>query len=248
MAMRFLLKTVIAIFVITLVGVFGVAKSIVFGDDPFVVFANLTHKEEINSNLNYQRTLEEEKSFYLRVDNPVFPYLQAGAYLVADVESGDILLSKNMDAKLPIASVSKLVTALTSLEAVSQSQTTTLSASAINTYGTSGHLSVGEQINTGELLYPLLLESSNDAAEAIANHYGRNRFIEQMNNKVKMMGLLDTSFDDPSGLSPFNISTAKDLFKLAKYIYKNKTQIIDIALLDSYVSKQSSLNHTWKKQ
>ncbi len=154
--------------------------------------------------------------------------LSAKSYLVADVETGEIILQKNIDQKWPIASTTKLLTALTSYDVVDQNQITTISKQAVNTYGFNGAFHAGERIKTADLVYPLLLESSNDSGEIIAEHVGRRFFMEAMNKKAKTIGMRSSSFEDPSGLSPNNISTAKDMFTLAKYIYENKPEIYSI--------------------
>jgi D-alanyl-D-alanine carboxypeptidase len=89
-------------------------------------------------------------------------------------------------------------------------------------------------------MYPMLLESSNDAAEVLAEFSGRNLFIRNMNNKAISVGLLNTKFEDPSGLSKNNISTAEDLFKLVKYIYKYKKYIFDVTDLKEYSNKKNT--------
>jgi len=78
------------------------------------------------------------------------------------------------------------------------------------------------------LMQLLLVESSNEAAETIAGELGRDDFIKVMNAKARQLGLMDTTFADPSGLSSDNISSIKDLFELTKYIYENKKFIFNI--------------------
>ena len=98
---------------------------------------------------------------------------------------GEIILQKNKDQKFPIASVSKLFTAIVSAEKQNQDEVTQISAQALQTEGENGELYLGQKIKVKDLIYPMLLESSNDAAEAIAEYSGRHTFIEQMNQKVK---------------------------------------------------------------
>ena len=172
------------------------------------------------------------------------PAVSASAYLVADVETGDILAAHDIDTSYPIASVSKLFTALVSLEAVNQYTPIRVSNAALATYGTTGKLRTGEKITSGDLLFPLLLESSNDAAEVIAEHLGRTRFIQLMNDKAKAIGLSRTSFADPSGLSPENISTARDLYKTAEHINSTKRYIFEVTRESDHTNKSGST--TWR--
>jgi D-alanyl-D-alanine carboxypeptidase len=185
---------------------------------------------------------EETIKHYERRDlNAKAPTVSARSYLVADLDSGEILAEKNPDLALPIASVSKLMTALVSLDAINQYQTVTISKRALATEGTSGNLKAGEQIEAGNLIYPLLLESSNDAAEALAEHYGRSQFIKLMNDKAKAIGLKTTSFTDPSGLSPQNVSTAADLYRLARYLDEHKPYVFDVSAKLGH----STVEHGW---
>jgi D-alanyl-D-alanine carboxypeptidase len=90
------------------------------------------------------------------------------------------------------------------------------------------YLRTGEVYTISEILKPLLLESSNDAAEAIAESFIRRDFINKMNDKSKELEMYGTYFGDPSGLSPQNVSTPKDLFKLSQYIEEYRDYIFEI--------------------
>lgn len=169
------------------------------------------------------------------------PTLSANSYLVVDLESNETVINKNEKKVLPIASLTKLITAIVAEDLLPPDEIITISRSAYNTYGNTGNLSVGEKISAKDLLYPLLLSSSNDAAEAFAEAVGRDKFIAEMNQRAKSLGLEDTFFADPSGLSPANTATAKDLAKLADYLYKSRPKILAITR-----EKQYRLGrHTW---
>ena len=170
------------------------------------------------------------------------PAVSAGAYTVADLETGEIILAKNENQVYPIASLSKLLTALTSLEVINQYQLASVSATAIGAYGYQGGLEKGERLPLEELIFPLLLESSNDAAEVIAEHYGRDIFLKQANNKAAAIGLTHTKLDDPSGLSAGNVSTARELAKLAKHIYQSKRYIFNVT---NQLERKYG-EHTWR--
>lgn len=170
------------------------------------------------------------------------PNLSAQAYTVADLETGEIILAENENQVYPIASISKLLTALTSLEVINQYQLASVSAAAVGTYGFQGGLEKGERLPLEELIFPLLLESSNDAAEVIAEHYGRSIFLKQANNKAQAIGLTHTKLDDPSGLSAGNVSTARELAKLAKHIYQSKRYIFNVT---NQLERKYD-EHTWR--
>lgn len=168
------------------------------------------------------------------IDQNSVPDISATAFLVADLDTGEVITSKNQKEKLPMASLTKLLTALTSLEAVNQFQTATVSKRAEETYGESGNLKTGEKIPIQDLLHALLLESSNDAAEVIAEHIGRSYFMALMKSKALAIGLDNTLVSDPSGISPQNVSTAEDLFSLAQYIFFHKKFVLDVTKSPHY--------------
>lgn len=167
--------------------------------------------------------------------------ISSDAYLVADVERGEILLEKNSASRMHIASISKLITAILATDKYSLDSVLTVSREAVETYGQSGGLQSGERLTLRSLLHALLLESSNDAAEAIAINAGRLNFVRAMNAFAITKGMLDTEFEDPSGLGD-NISTAKDLYILAKYIFEKRHDIIDVTAKKVY----SDEGHNWK--
>lgn len=201
-------------------------------DIPVLIRGNKVEREtEIRESGRYKKFSETYN----------FPQVSSKAYLVADLNTGEIIASENRDVVYPIASLSKLMTALVSLETVNQYSEALVSWSAVSTYGKQGGLLSGERVAVGDLLYPLLLESSNDAAEVIAEHAGRNFFIKNMNDKAESIGIYNTSFEDPSGLSENNISTAEDLFKLTKYINQYKNYIFSVTTEKEYKIE----GHTW---
>jgi poly-gamma-glutamate synthesis protein (capsule biosynthesis protein) len=160
---------------------------------------------------------------------------------VGDLDTKDMILEKNQDSKLPIASLSKLMTAAISKEVQDPAAIITVSKRAIAAYGGNGNLLLNEKIKAADLLYPLLLESSNDAAEALAESVGRDSFILKMNQKAEILEMTSTSFSDPSGLSPENRSTALDLFKFSEYLKKNLPVLLQISALKSY----KDTDHIW---
>jgi len=181
------------------------------------------------------------QEFYFLKNPDKQPNIKAEAYVIGDLDTGEVILQKNSERKFPIASVTKLFTASVSTENQNQESITKVSARALATYGENGNFYQNEKIKVNDLLYPLLLESSNDAAEVIAENSGRTNFIEKMNETVKDLGLASTFFQDPSGLSEQNQSTALDLFKFAKYLQKEKPNILKMTTLRSYKNK----THVW---
>ena len=154
--------------------------------------------------------------------------ITAEAYLVGNLETGEKYVSFNPDAVFPIASLSKLFTAIIADQNISSTTKITITQQMVDTFGDAGHLVKDEKFTVQELLYPLLLESSNDTAEAYAQFFGYDKFIKKMNDFVKKIGMSSTTFRDASGLSSANISNADDLFIFAKYLYKNQPALLEI--------------------
>jgi len=169
------------------------------------------------------------------------------AILVKVNENGDekILFEKDSQKPLAIASLTKLMTALVVFdldEAYTSSQAIEITKEAVEQEGDSkyGELEIGESLSVKNLLYIALIESSNDAAFALTEPIGKQGFVELMNLYSKKIELENTYFVNPTGLEPNsteelkNVSTARDIVKLAKYILINYPQIFEITTNQSY--------------
>jgi len=155
------------------------------------------------------------------VYHPNLPELSANAYLVADLRNNYILLEYNRDEVLPVASITKLMTALVTIGHIRLENNVIISQEDL-IQTSHPRLRAGSSVSAYNLLFPLLLESSNEAAEALARRLGRNRFISLMNQKARAIGMNESQFADPSGVSGENKSSASDLFNLARYLYNNR--------------------------
>ena len=157
-----------------------------------------------------------------------------------------ILFQKEIEKPLPIASLTKLMTALIVFEDPENynfSKIVTISKEAAKQEDVPeyGNLKMGEKINIEKLLNLMLIYSSNDAAWAFSEEIGPKYFVEKMNQKTKILGMENTNFVNPTGLDPenlyfnqenlndFNYSTVKDLAKLTKYILNEFPLIFEIA-------------------
>lgn len=167
-------------------------------------------------------------------ESATLPKLDAYSYVVGDVLSGEIIIEKNGNEELPIASVTKLMTASVALDELKETHVATVSKRATQTESSRGMLRANEKIEVSDLLYPLLLVSSNDSAEVLAETFGRKYFIQSMNRRAGEIGMEKTSFEDPSGLSENNTSTARDLFRLSEYLYNNHDNVFAITKLEEY--------------
>ncbi len=166
---------------------------------------------------------------------PRGPELPVRSYLVHNVRTGETLLASAADEIVPIASLTKLMTALIATEqfdlegeiVVDQEQyVTTLVSRLPGTYQTTVY----------DLLQLLLLESSNEAAEVLATHLGRDAFIAAMNTRAESLGLTQTTFTDPSGLDNGNQSSARDIATLTAYLYEHHPYILRISSIENAVA------------
>jgi len=144
--------------------------------------------------------------------------------LIINQETGETLYAKNTNTPTPIASVTKLMTAMVVLDAgLPMDEIITVSKEDIDTLkGTTSRLRVGTSLPRGEMLRLALMSSENRAASALARHYpgGLKAFMQNMNYKAYELGMLNTRFVDPTGLNSGNVSTAEDLVKMVRAAYE----------------------------
>ncbi len=147
------------------------------------------------------------------------PFLHSRSAIVYDVARDQVLLEKNADDARPIASLTKLMTAMVVLDsALSMRDTLTVNDDDIDRLKHSGsRIPIGASLERGELLRLALMSSENRAASALSRAFpgGQPAFIRKMNEKARAMHMANTHFDDPTGLSPDNSSTARDVVKMA---------------------------------
>lgn len=151
-----------------------------------------------------------------------FPILSAQSVLATDLGSGKTLFELNPDSTFLPASITKIVTALVSLDYYHLDQV--LRVNGIRVEGQKMGLISNEEIRVEDLLYGLLIYSANDAAEVLAVNYpgGRDAFISAMNRKAQEFNLNQTQFKNPSGLDDFgHVSTARDLVRISKHAMEN---------------------------
>lgn len=156
------------------------------------------------------------------------PSITATAALVEDVDVDKPIFNFNAQKQWSAASLTKLVTAMSALESSNEDQIIKVSPRAIATESSAGNLVAGQSYRLADLLRAMLVFSSNDAAVAISEYFGGEKFIALMNAKAAEVGMQNTRFFDPSGLSPLNLTTAQDLEQLMRYLYSNHRNILEI--------------------
>ena len=157
----------------------------------------------------------------------VAPASMSAAYILAvDLDTQAILYEKNSTVRVPIASLTKLMTAAIVLEENDPSAVVTVSGTAASATGSSMGIYAGEQITIKNLLYGLLIESGNDAALALAeyNAGSEKAFTEKMNTMAKKLGLEDTHYKNSDGLDSNDAySSARDLAALTTHLLKDES-------------------------
>jgi len=154
--------------------------------------------------------------------------ISAGSYLAVNLSDNSTILEKNANQPYPIASITKLMSALVTSEHIKKNQTITLTEKMLEPLGHSLTLFLGLNISAENLLKASLIQSTNDACESLAYFLGKEKFLDQMNQKAKELGMKNTIFYDVHGLSPTNRSTAADLTKLISYLYKEHPEILHL--------------------
>jgi D-alanyl-D-alanine endopeptidase (penicillin-binding protein 7) len=144
--------------------------------------------------------------------------LRSASALVQDADTGEIVFTKNSEVVLPIASITKLMTAMVIIDrGLDLEDRIVLSRADVDTRkGSRSRLRTGGVLTRGELLLLALMSSENLAAAALGRTYpgGKEAFVEAMNRKAADLGMSDSRFVDPTGLSSGNVSSARDLAKL----------------------------------
>lgn len=150
----------------------------------------------------------------------------AQSAVLLEMNTGKILCEKNANARLPMASTTKIMTAILAIEYCALDEIVEVTREAYGTEGSSMYLELGEKLEMEDLLYGLMLSSGNDAAMAIAIHIGGSKegFADVMNEKAAELGLKDTHFVTPNGLhDPKHYTTAYELALISAYAMKNDT-------------------------
>jgi len=221
-------------FLIILFGIFSVfnyyskARIINFDNSTDVSFMPNEKEQNIGSSTNDLNKLDQSLVEYKLISNincSISIKSQAGLGII--LENNQIFFSKNTQQRFPIASLTKLMTAVISVEKIPKSSLITITSKAQAAFGDFGNFKTGERYSREDLLKGMLLSSSNDAAVALAEQIGYKDFVHLMNEKAKELEMTETLFVDPAGLSLNNRFSIEDLSTLVKYILANYPQIFE---------------------
>lgn len=195
------------------------------------------------------KTTPKENTTYLNIPEELFKpirikdtFPEIKASVASSILLNDnkkiILYEKNLEKETPIASLTKLMTAVIVLDNYPLDSIILIDEDMLKAWGTSINLRLGEHVTIKDLLNIMLLESNNDASECLAAKLNRENFIILMNEKAKELKMKNTIFLNPSGLDEdndtYNISSAKDLTILTAEIIKNYPEIVEILSKTEY--------------
>lgn len=208
----------------------GFTKKLLFISSVLLVFSSFSEAGNGSTGLSDSSVqvaqAEPEREPGRRAERLTPPAIHAKAAALIDVASGRILYSRNGEEPLPMASTTKIMTAIVAIESGKLSDVVKTSKRAFAKEGSSLYLRRGEEMSLHHLLYGLMLRSGNDAAVAIAEHVGGSEegFVYMMNEKAEMLGLEKTQFRNPHGLdADGHYTTANDLARLSAYALHNPT-------------------------
>lgn len=195
----------------------------------FLIASNLSQNLDGDSSHQFAslslNTILENKEAPIKDQSLISPVLSAKSIIAIDRKSGETLYGENVHERLPIASITKLMTMLIVLEENQLDEVAIVSESASSTPGSTMYLRKGEKITVENLLYGSIINSANDAAVTLAEHNAGsvNAFVDKMNKRASDLGLVNTHYQNPIGLdNPENYSSAYDVAKLGNFIYHNQ--------------------------
>ena len=175
----------------------------------------------------FLRAVQSPDFYPLRNWEVAFRDIDGKAVLALEAPEKKMLYQENIFEPLPIASISKLITALVAAENLSLDEPVVVSKTAVETPHEAGGLVVGETLTVQQLLYALLLESSNDAAVALEEAFNLRRtekdhtFVVAMNTRAQALGLASAFFEEPTGLSEKNVASAHDVGSMMFAAYQH---------------------------
>jgi serine-type D-Ala-D-Ala carboxypeptidase (penicillin-binding protein 5/6) len=175
------------------------------------------------------------------------PPVAARSYVVLNASTGEVLAARNPHVRVPIASITKLMTVLVALRHANGLEQQLVVGDTASQVGESTvHLRSGERISVGDLVEGALIQSANDAADALADGWGdRAAFVAEMNYRARALGLADTTFVRPDGLdAPGHLSSAWDVTRLAQVAMHNPFVRKTVRERDAVITGGRRL-HTW---
>ncbi|MDP2593560.1 MAG: L,D-transpeptidase family protein [bacterium] len=163
------------------------------------------------------------------VKDAVLPKVSAKSFFVSDISTGEIILEKNADSKTSVSSLTGLMTAVVAHEIIYLGRSIKVTPNMAANIAQVFYPKSGDNYIGMDLLYPLLMQPSSNAAKILSGFVGEGTFVKNMNIKADSLNMRDTYFADSSGVSSENISTARDITKLLQYVYFKRSFLFDIS-------------------
>lgn len=186
--------------------------------------------------------------FFCCMSGQAEPSISANNAVLIEQDTGEILYEKRAFEERPIASITKIMTAILAIESGKLEEKAVASRKAVYTEGSSIYLEQGEEMKLKDLVYGLMLRSGNDAAVAIAEHVGVSEegFVFLMNEKALWLGMNNTNFENPHGLDDeLHYSSAYDMALLTRYAMKD-SEFREISGARSYLSENRT--YSWQNK
>ena len=243
-----IIALVVGALIIIGAGIYGVAR-----ESENLIYFYLSHPEQRLASLRISENLFIKKYQPLRNWEIQDPILEAQSAVAVEKNNDRMrtLFSKNAQHPFAIASLTKLMTAMVVVDHYSLNKTVVISKTAVAQQGESGLLKPGDKWKVQDLLRMSLMESSNDAAYALAETMGLPKFVQAMNEKAALLHLRQTRFINPTGLedgSQTNVASGQDLVKIVSYLLDNSSYKIINEIIGCHQFKlytiQGHFHHT----
>lgn len=215
-----------------------------FHNNPLRAISSLHMQKQDIVWLSVEKKLNKNSNSFLLSETPQIvgqvhaanSYDNAKAYIAVDYQNGNIISQKNENAPVPIASLTKLMSAVITLDLVKSTDTVTVTSDLASITPTKIGIGQGERMSVKEFLEAMLMTSANDAAQAVRDgindKYHEDIFVRAMNEKAKFLGLTHTHFSNPQGFDGNNYSSAHDLAILTHYALSQYPVIAQIVSQD----------------
>lgn len=162
-------------------------------------------------------------------EEATLPAIGAKAFVITDLSTGEVLLEKKAHERLPVSSLTALMTAVVAHETIYLGRSIKVTPRMLASASQIFYPTAGERYVGLDLLYPLLMQSSRESAKVLASYLGEKRFVRNMNLKASSLEMIDTTFSDPAGVSLSNVSTPHDIVKLLQYVYYTRPFLFDMS-------------------
>ncbi len=220
-----IIKTILLICLLIGAGYFGSLLYTQYIVKPNLLDSNVKSEQFYSVRSNISSALYPFRNWEIKDD----PSVQAEGVLLADLDSDFIFFQRQSNVRRPIASVTKLMTALVARKYLPGDEEIIMTKESLTVDGDAPIFYANEKITVNDLIKAMMIISSNKAAMALANHIGQDKFVELMNNMAKQLEMTQTSYAEPTGLSFLNQSSPADLKKLMKYIVSEYPNLLLIA-------------------